>query len=315
MSSLAQYVEEAQAQDYENTRAQFEAFIDHANNTPLPSTGTIYWQMNKGWPTLLWSLYNNDYDQAGEYFGAQKVNQPLHALFTLDNHTTASIGNNAHVTGGGDVLVYATDDSQMTVISGALAGGFVGVGASVGVTVIHKDTRAFIGDGAHVDAKAAGTGLAGVLNGVNNGTSFGATSAHGVVVQAQSTEKMLNLVVAGGAGFVGVSGAVGVTLIGSNTTAFIGHNAQINQVGNASAAATQSVYVNASNDVHVTSFVGAIAGGFVGVGGAVAVGSLKNNTKAEIQSGAHVAANVSIAAQSEAGRGHPLKPEPEIRRI
>src|SRR5262249_14818636 len=38
-SSLDQYVELAQAQDYENTRAQFEAFLDHANNTPLPSTG------------------------------------------------------------------------------------------------------------------------------------------------------------------------------------------------------------------------------------------------------------------------------------
>ena len=139
-----------------------------------------------------------------------------------------------------------------------------------------------------------------MLNGVNNGTSFGATSAHGVVVQAQSTEKMLNLVVAGGAGFVGVSGAVGVTLIGSNTTAFIGHNAQINQVGNASAAASQSVYVNASNDVHVTSFVGAIAGGFVGVGGAVAVGSLKNNTKAEIQSGAHVAARNDVEVNAVA---------------
>ena len=65
-SSLSQYVEEAQAQDYENTRAQFEAFIDHANNTPLPSTGTIYWQMNKGWPSLLWTLYNSDGDQAGQ---------------------------------------------------------------------------------------------------------------------------------------------------------------------------------------------------------------------------------------------------------
>ncbi|HEX9622749.1 MAG TPA: beta-mannosidase, partial [Streptosporangiaceae bacterium] len=61
-SSLAQYVQEAQAQDYENVRAQFEAFIDHANNTPLPSTGTIYWQMNKGWPSLLWNLYGSDGD-------------------------------------------------------------------------------------------------------------------------------------------------------------------------------------------------------------------------------------------------------------
>jgi exo-1,4-beta-D-glucosaminidase len=86
-SSLSQYVEEAQAQDYENTRSQFEAFIDHANNTPLPSTGTIYWQMNKGWPSLLWNLYNSDGDQAGSYFGTQEANRPLHALYALDNGT------------------------------------------------------------------------------------------------------------------------------------------------------------------------------------------------------------------------------------
>jgi exo-1,4-beta-D-glucosaminidase len=85
--SLAQYVEEAQAQDYEDVRAQFEAFIDHANNTPMPSTGTIYWQMNKGWPSLLWFLYNNDGDQAGSYFGAQEANRPVHALYALDNGT------------------------------------------------------------------------------------------------------------------------------------------------------------------------------------------------------------------------------------
>ncbi len=88
-SSLSQYVEEAQAQNYENTRAQFEAFIDHANNTPLPSTGTIYWQLNKGWPTLLWSLYGSDGDQAGSYFGTQESNRSLHALYALDNGTVA----------------------------------------------------------------------------------------------------------------------------------------------------------------------------------------------------------------------------------
>ena len=86
-ASLGQYVEEAQAQDYENTRAQFEAFIDHASNTPLPSTGTIYWQVNKGWPSLLWNLYGSDGDQAGSYFGAQEANRPLHALYALDNGT------------------------------------------------------------------------------------------------------------------------------------------------------------------------------------------------------------------------------------
>jgi exo-1,4-beta-D-glucosaminidase len=84
---LATYVQEAQVQNYENTRAQFEAFIDHANNTPVPSTGTIYWQMNKGWPSLLWTLYNNDGDQAGSFFGAQKANKTLHAIYALDNGT------------------------------------------------------------------------------------------------------------------------------------------------------------------------------------------------------------------------------------
>src|SRR6185437_15067428 len=84
-SGLGQYVEEAQVQNYESTRAQFEAFLAHSTRTTAPSTGTVYWQLNKGWPTLLWSLYNNDGDQAGAFFGAQKANRPLHALYALDD--------------------------------------------------------------------------------------------------------------------------------------------------------------------------------------------------------------------------------------
>jgi exo-1,4-beta-D-glucosaminidase len=88
-TSLASYVEKAQLQNYENTRAQFEAYIDHSTNKPTPSTGTIYWQVNKGWPSLLWYLYNSDGDQAGSYFGAQEANRGLHALYALDNGTVA----------------------------------------------------------------------------------------------------------------------------------------------------------------------------------------------------------------------------------
>ncbi len=43
--------------------------------------------MNKGWPTLLWSLYGSDGDQAGSYFGVQEANRTLHALYALDNGT------------------------------------------------------------------------------------------------------------------------------------------------------------------------------------------------------------------------------------
>jgi exo-1,4-beta-D-glucosaminidase len=86
-SSLAGYVEKAQVQNYENTRAQFEAFIDHADHTPTPATGIIYWQLNKGWPSLLWNLYGSDGDQPGSYFGAQQGNEPLHAIYALDTGT------------------------------------------------------------------------------------------------------------------------------------------------------------------------------------------------------------------------------------
>ncbi|MGH6657256.1 MAG: beta-mannosidase, partial [Actinocrinis sp.] len=87
-SSLTGYVEQAQVANYETQRAEFEAYIAHSHATATtPSTGIVYWQLNKGWPTLLWSLWNNDYDQAGAYFGAQKANRPLHAIYALDNGT------------------------------------------------------------------------------------------------------------------------------------------------------------------------------------------------------------------------------------
>jgi exo-1,4-beta-D-glucosaminidase len=86
-SSLDQYVEEAQVQNYETQRAEFEAYIDHSTNRNAPSTGVVYWQLNKGWPTLLWDLYNNDFDQAGSFFGAKKANEALHVLYTYDTGT------------------------------------------------------------------------------------------------------------------------------------------------------------------------------------------------------------------------------------
>jgi exo-1,4-beta-D-glucosaminidase len=109
-SSLNQYVLQAQVQNYENTRAQFEAFIDHASNTPAPATGTIYWQLNKGWPSLLWTLYNNDGDQAGSYFGAQKANESLHAIYALDNGTVTldNLGGSAQSGLSVEAKVYNT---------------------------------------------------------------------------------------------------------------------------------------------------------------------------------------------------------------
>jgi exo-1,4-beta-D-glucosaminidase len=88
-SGLGQYVHEAQVQNYETQRAQFEAYIDHSNAKPTPSTGLVYWQLNKGWPSMLWNLYNWEFDQAGSYFGAKKANEPVHALYAYDQRTVS----------------------------------------------------------------------------------------------------------------------------------------------------------------------------------------------------------------------------------
>jgi len=84
-SDMASYQAAAQAGGYEVTRAEFEAYIGHAKDPANPSTGLIYWQMNKAWPSLQWELYGYDLDQSGVYFGAKKANEAVHVMYSYDN--------------------------------------------------------------------------------------------------------------------------------------------------------------------------------------------------------------------------------------
>jgi exo-1,4-beta-D-glucosaminidase len=110
-SDLESYVRAAQVANYETVRAQFEAFIEHSTDQANPATGTIYWQLNKGWPTLLWSLYNFDGDQPGSFFGAKKANRPLHALYAYDSHsvTLDNLGGRAEANLSVQARVYDLD--------------------------------------------------------------------------------------------------------------------------------------------------------------------------------------------------------------
>jgi exo-1,4-beta-D-glucosaminidase len=121
-TSLPQYVQEAQAQNYEDVRAQFEAYIDHWNNFPTPSTGTVYWQLNKGWPTMLWDLYNYDYDQAGSYFGAKKANEDLHVLYAYDTGSV-TVDNLSGATQGGLSVQSRVYDTSGKVLADQSASG------------------------------------------------------------------------------------------------------------------------------------------------------------------------------------------------
>jgi hypothetical protein len=224
------------------------------------------------------------------------------SVLSLNDKTNAYIGGNATVFAGGDVLVNATDETTLTTVTGALAGGFVGVGGAVGVMSITKDTEAWVAaDAKHVDALGGGTGIGGVLDGsIDTGgdKSFTKhTEAHGVIVQAQSKENVFHLAVTAAGGFVGVSGGVSVTLISATTKAFIGNNAQVNQTnGNAGANPNQGVYVTASDEARNFTFAGAVAGGFVGVSGGVDFGELNNNTSAEINGNVAARKDVEVNA-------------------
>src|SRR5690348_6499865 len=94
--SLADYVQKAQLANYDNVRAQFEAFNAHMDSAN-PSTGVIYWMLNNAWPSLHWHLYDWYMNPAGAYFGAKKANEPLHIQYSYDdrglvlvNHTLTS---------------------------------------------------------------------------------------------------------------------------------------------------------------------------------------------------------------------------------
>jgi exo-1,4-beta-D-glucosaminidase len=81
--SLADYVAKSQLENYDNVRAQFEAFNAH-RDAAKPSTGVIYWMLNNAWPSLHWHLYDYFLNPAGAYFGAKKANEPVHIQYSYD---------------------------------------------------------------------------------------------------------------------------------------------------------------------------------------------------------------------------------------
>ncbi|MEV6486335.1 exo-beta-D-glucosaminidase [Streptomyces sp. NPDC051576] len=92
-TSLPDYVRKAQLAQYENVRAQFEAYERNATDASKPSTGVVYWMFNSGWTSLHWQLMDRYLDQGGAYFGAKKANEPLHIQYSYDNRSVVVVNN------------------------------------------------------------------------------------------------------------------------------------------------------------------------------------------------------------------------------
>ncbi|MCK9258828.1 MAG: leukotoxin LktA family filamentous adhesin [Azoarcus sp.] len=215
------------------------------------------------------------------------------SVLSMTNVTSAATGTGSVVDADGNVRIAATDDTETDVVDGTLAVGLgaAGVGGAVGVTRIEKDTTAGVGVGATVNARGNDTAGMQALSG-NDLTDRDAIT--GLMVEANSSEDLFSVAASGAGGFyAGVSGAVTVTSVDSDTTAVIGNGAQINQ-GVTNGSSMQDVNVSAKNHARLDAYTGSLAGGAVGAAGGVDVGTVRNDTTALIDNNAQVSARRDV---------------------
>ena len=219
------------------------------------------------------------------------------AVFALNNQTHAFIGAGADVDAGGNVVVSASDVTDLDAIAGAAAfSGGAGVSISLAVNVIHKDTQAFIANDASVDAKANSTDVL-VLSDVGT-SALTNVATRGVVVQAYSKETLLNIAASGAVGgAVGGAGSINFNVIDSDTAASIGDRASIN-TNTTGENAQQSVHVIAGNELDARSIAGGLAVGSSALAGSVDIGVVRSDTTSIIGRGATVHAVNDIVINS-----------------
>ncbi|MFE9401481.1 sugar-binding domain-containing protein [Streptomyces sp. NPDC006530] len=99
-TGLDDYVCKAQLAQYENVRAQYEAYARNAKDAAKPATGVVYWMLTSGWTSLHWQLMDRYLDQGGAYFGAKKANEPLHIQYSYDNRAVTVVNNRPDAASG-----------------------------------------------------------------------------------------------------------------------------------------------------------------------------------------------------------------------
>jgi exo-1,4-beta-D-glucosaminidase len=87
------YSKKSELQNYENTRAFFEAWNSHEYKR---SFGTIFWMLNNGWPSLRWNLFDYFLKPGGSYFGAKKANEPVHIAYDYVTRKVYVVNSTLH---------------------------------------------------------------------------------------------------------------------------------------------------------------------------------------------------------------------------
>ena len=127
----------AQVAQYENVRAQFEAYGARGWET---HKFTIYWMLNSHWPSFFGHIFDHYFKQGGGYFGAKKALTPISVVFDsygAGDHQKAQV---YFVNQGTDPLADVTVEARIYDLGGKLVDQVTG---HVDSSLPHSSTEVF----------------------------------------------------------------------------------------------------------------------------------------------------------------------------
>ncbi len=251
------------------------------------------------------------------------------AVEVIHKKANASVGNQAIINGNSLMVRAENTSSSTTAAAGLGAGGTAGIAGAASETFVTQETNASVGkkakvtttDGVNIQAvstftQGAGAGSVGaggtVGMGLSNSTvSLKATTKayadEGAVISggkkvhlsADHTSDLTYATIAGGVGgTVGVSGAVGVNILDTETKAYAGENSELSAD---STTANEGISISATDETKLHGGNGGTAIGATGggAGAAVAVTNIKKDTAAYVDKNAKLDSKDQISLDAQ----------------
>ena len=221
---------------------------------------------------------------AGGLAGTAAINGAV-GVNVLDTKTKAYTEDNTELTATGTadtdgIAITASDATKLHGGNGGAAIGLAGGGAGLALSVMNltKDTEAYAGKAAKLDAKGQ------------------------ISLDAQNSEDIFNLSLqAAGGSYAGLAGATNVMNLTALTKAYTDTGVEINQKAGYGKDDSKDVSVTAGHEVQkMENTVTAASGsGGASVGAAVDVGNIKTQTNAFLGDGNKVAAGGSVTVEAK----------------
>jgi len=221
---------------------------------------------------------------AGGLAGTAAINGAV-GVNVLDTKTKAYTEDNTELTATGTadtdgIAITASDATKLHGGNGGAAIGLAGGGAGLALSVMNltKDTEAYAGKAAKLDAKGQ------------------------ISLAAQSSEDIFNLSLqAAGGSYAGLAGATNVMNLTAITKAYTDTGVEINQKAGYGKDGSKDVSLTATHEVkEMKNTVTAASGsGGASVGAAVDVGNIKTQTNAFLGDGNKVAAGGSVTVEAK----------------